>query len=782
LLLKLCKNSGIFCTKHKLLYKDAGKLEVIIMYRLLVLVVLLLFLSCSENAKDAFINGLIAKMTLEEKIGQLTQLPGGRRDNPNSAITLEEEDLIRAGKVGSFFHVSGAVFLKRIQTVAVEESRLGIPLLFAMDNLHGFRTIFPVPLAWASSWEPESVEKATRIAAEEASASGLHWTFAPMVDIAQDPRWGRIVEGAGEDPYLGSLMAAAQVRGFQGSDLRKENTLLACAKHYVGYGGAIGGRDYNSVDVSLSTVHELYLPPFHAAVNAGVGTIMSGFNDLSGIPMTIHDYFINGVLRYKWGFRGFVVSDWNAIAELINHGVAAKPSTAAKRALEAGIDMDMRSRIYQTELPMLIREGGIIEKLVDRAVRRILSAKYDLGLFDDPYCYCDSAREAEMVLHDHFITQAHELACKSIVLLKNENDILPIRKDVPTLSIIGNLAADTRSPMGAWKGFGQEQDVITVLQGIQRAVAKQTRVLYAEGYAFTKEHKNLHTEALAVARQGDVVILVVGEHSDMSGEARSRSDIGLPGEQAKLARAILAAGKPVIVVLMNGRPLAIEDLAKKADVLLETWFLGIRMGTAVAAVIFGDHTPGGKLPVSFPRSTGQIPVYYNHRNTGRPAADDLTKDTARYFDIGINPLFAFGHGLSYTEFTYDKLNIEVGSDTVYISAYINNTGMRAGDEVVQLYIRALVPGKSRPVKELKGFKRLHLKPGEKKRVQFAMPYDILGYYDFYQIYRVEKGIYNIMLGSASDDIRLEDSFEIKNDVAGINQNKLGHTRVVVYGE
>jgi beta-glucosidase len=752
------------------------------MYRLLVLGALLLLAACRENTKESFIDKLIAQMTLEEKLGQLTQLPGGRRDNPNSAITAQEERMIREGKVGSFFHVSGAAFLKKIQEIAVKESRLGIPLLFAMDNLHGFRTIFPVPLAWASSWEPESVEKATRMAAEEAAASGLHWTFAPMVDIAQDPRWGRIVEGAGEDPYLGSLMAAAQVRGFQGKDLRQANTLLACAKHYVGYGAAIGGRDYNSVDVSLSTLHEVYLPPFHAAVNAGVASIMSGFHDLSGIPMTMHDYLLNGVLRHKWGFNGFVVSDWNAIAELLNHGVAALPSDAAESALEAGVDMDMRSRIYQAELPGLIQNGRVIEKLVDRAVRRILSAKYDLGLFEDPYRYCDVGREADIVLNDEFTAYAHELAAKSIVLLKNNGNLLPIDKNVPTLSVIGKLAKDTRSPMGAWKGFGKEQDVITILQGIQQAAAGQTRILYADGYSFSEKDKNLQSQALTVARQGNVVVLVLGEHSDMSGEARSRSDIGLPGEQAQLAEAILATGKPVIVILMNGRPLALDHLARRADAILETWFLGIRMGTAVAAVVFGDYSPGGKLPVSFPRSVGQIPVNYNHRNTGRPAAEDLNKDSARYFDLAISPLFAFGHGLSYTEFTYDDLQVKSGSDTAYISARITNSGRRPGDEVVQLYVQALVAGKSRPVKELKGFKRIYLGPGEKKVVQFALPYNILGYYDFYQIYRVEKGLYHVMLGSASDDIRLADSFALQGNIAGIDENKLGFTRIMVQDE
>jgi beta-glucosidase len=752
----------------------------ILMYRIILIGLIFIISACREQAKDTFIDSLIAKMTLEEKLGQLTQLPGGRRDFPNSLITEQEKASIRAGRVGSFFHVSGAAFLKELQVIAVKESRLGIPLLFAMDNLHGYRTIFPVPLAWTSSWDPEMVKMATRIAAEEASSAGLHWTFAPMVDIAQDPRWGRIVEGAGEDPYLGSVMAFAQVQGFQSDDLSKNNTLLACAKHYVGYGGAIGGRDYNSVDVSLSTLREIYLPPFHAAVNAGVGTIMSGFHDLSGIPMTVHDHLLNGVLRHEWGFNGFIVSDWNAIEELLNHGVAAERSLAAKGALEAGIDMDMRSRVFQTELPDMIQNGAVIEKLVDRAVRRILVAKYNLGLFDNPFRYCDSEREVKTILNANFVACAHDIACRSIVLLKNKGKLLPISKNVGTLAVIGSLAADKRSPLGAWKGFGKEEDVRTVLEGIKHAVSEDTRVLYAEGYSFSGKSENLHEQALSVARKSDVIILTLGEHSDMSGEARSRSDITLPIEQEKLAEAILALGKPVIIVLMNGRPLAFNLIADRANAILETWYLGIRMGTAVADVLFGDYTPGGKLPVTFPRSTGQIPVYYNHRNTGRPASENLNKDSARYFDLPIQPLFAFGHGLSYTDFRYDSLKIVPKSDTAYISLRISNSGEYAGDEVVQLYVRDVVARVSRPIMELKGFKRLHLKPGEAVRVEFALPYTILGFYDFFQIYRVEQGEFKIMIGGASDDIRLEDSFILKNKVLGINQIELGFTKVAVY--
>jgi beta-glucosidase len=752
------------------------------MHRLLLVAVVLILVSCEENARDNFIDALIKNMTLEEKLGQLTQLPGGRRDFPNSAINEQEKALIRAGKVGSFFHVSGAAFLKDIQEIAVNESRLGIPLLFAMDNLHGYRTIFPVPLAWTSSWDPEAVKKAARMAAEEAASAGLHWTFAPMVDIAQDPRWGRIVEGAGEDPYLGSVMAFAQVKGFQSDDLSQPNTLLACAKHYVGYGGAIGGRDYNSVDVSLSTLREIYLPPFHAAVKAGVGSIMSGFHDLSGIPMTVHDPLLNGVLRHEWGFGGFIVSDWNAVEELLNHGIAAERSQAAKAALEAGVDMDMRSRIYQTELPDMIHNGKVVEKLVDRAVRRILVAKHRMGLFDDPFRYCDVKREEQTVLNRDYITYAHDMARRSIVLLKNKRKLLPLSKTAGTIAVIGSLAADKRSPLGAWKGFGKEEDVITILEGIKQTVSATSRVLYAEGYSFTAMNDDLQQQALSIASKGDVIILTLGEHSDMSGEARSRSDITLPAEQENLAEAILGLGKPVIILLMNGRPLAVNLLAEKANAIVETWYLGIRMGTAVADVLFGDYTPGGKLPVTFPRSTGQIPVYYNHRNTGRPAAENLNKDSARYFDLPIQPLFAFGHGLSYTEFHYDSLKIEPKSDTAYISVQISNNGAFAGDEVVQLYVRDKTASVSRPVKELKGFKRLHLKPGECRRVEFALPYTLLGFYDFFQIYRVEPGGYNVMIGSASDDIRLEELLILKNKVSGIDQNKLGFTKVEVYAD
>ena len=752
------------------------------MSRYVLFVFFIVFSSCQKNEKDTFINSLIEKMTLEEKIGQLTQLPGGRRDSPNSRISEQTKNLIRSGKVGSFLHVMGAEFLKELQSCAVKESRLGIPLIFAMDNLHGFRTIFPVPLAWASSWDPEAVKKATRIAAEEATSAGLHWTFAPMVDIARDPRWGRIVEGAGEDPYLGSVMASAEVEGFQTDDLGRENSLVACAKHYVGYGAAIGGRDYNSVDVSLSTIYEIYLPPFHAAVNAGVGTIMSGFHDLNGIPMSVYDELLNGVLRYNWGFRGFVVSDWNAIQELLNHGVVLNRSEAAKKALEAGVDMDMTSMVYQSELPDLIQNGKVVEKLVDRAVRRILSIKYDLGLFDDPYRYCNPVREKNTILKEEFLSYARNIARKSIVLLKNEKNLLPFKKTMGNLAVIGRLATDRRSPMGAWKGFGKEEDVITVLEGIKKTVSKSTRVSFAEGYSFNDKDPMLLRETLRIAEQSDAVILVLGEHSDMSGEARSRSDIALPDEQELLADAVLALNKPVAVVLMNGRPLAIDGIAEKACAILETWYLGVRMGDAVADVLFGDYNPGGKLPVTFPRSTGQIPVYYNHYNTGRPASEDLNKDSARYFDLPIQPLYAFGYGLSYTEFKYGDLETVINGDTAFISLKIRNEGACSGEEVVQLYVRDLVARKSRPIKALKGFMKLNLNPGETKTAKFALPLNILGYYDNYLLYWVEKGAYKIMIGSSSDDIRLESTIMLEKDLSGIDQNKLGFTRVAAYAD
>ncbi len=731
---------------------------------------------------DEFIDSLMEKMSLEEKLGQLAQYPGGGSLGFNTVIDDEKKKLIKKGKVGSFLHVLGADFLGELQRIAVEESRLGIPLIFGLDVIHGLKTIFPVPLAAACSFEPEALEKTTRIAAVEAAASGIHWTFAPMVDIALDPRWGRIVEGAGEDPYLGAVMAKAQVEGYQGDDLSFENTILACPKHYVAYGAAQGGRDYNSVEVSLRTLNEVYLPPFLAAVKAGAGSLMNGFNDINGEPMANNKELLTDVLRDKWGFEGFVVSDWNSIAELLNHGVVKDRVDAGKKALTAGIDMDMTSGIFGEEILKSVKKGDISEKLVDKAVRRILEAKYKLGLFDDPFKYCKVEVEKAEVLKDEHIEAAKEAACKSIVLLKNESGVLPLKKDLGTVAVIGSLADDSRAPLGSWKAFGEEKDVVTVLEGIKNAVSKDTKVIYSKGCDIKGNDKSGFKEAVSVATEADMVVLVLGESADMSGEARSRSEIDLPGVQKELARKIAGTGTEVVVVLMNGRPLSIPWLTENVPAILEAWFLGIGSGNAIADVLFGDYNPGGKLAVTIPRSVGQIPYFYYHKNTGRPSSvEDLF--TSRYFDLPITPLYPFGHGLSYTEFKYSKLKIKnkkvKTNDSLEISFSIKNTGKIAGSEVIQLYIKDVVASIAPPVKKLVGFKRIYLENGEEVKINMKMPINLLGFYNKEMKKVLEPGEVKIMIGSSSEDIRLDDSFTIEGKVSEIDEAEIYYSEISV---
>jgi len=739
-------------------------------------------LSLLKPPMDEFIDSLIAKMTLEEKLGQLAQYAGGGSRGFNTKIDEEKREMVRKGKVGSFLHVLGADFLGKLQKVAVEESRLGIPLIFGLDVVHGFKTIFPVPLASACSFEPEAVQEAARIAALEASASGIHWTFAPMVDIALDPRWGRIVEGAGEDPYLGAVMAKAQVEGYQGDDLSFANTIIACPKHYVAYGAAQGGRDYNSAEVSLRTLNEVYLQPFLAAVKAEAGSVMSGFNDINGEPMTANKVLLTNVLREKWGFDGFVVSDWNSIGELINHGIAKDKVDAGKKALSAGVDMDMTSGIFGEDILKYVKKGEISEELVDRAVRRILEAKYKLGLFDDPYKYCKVEVEKAEILKEEHIKIAREMACKSIVLLKNENDVLPLKKDLEKIAVIGPLANDARSPLGSWKAFGEEKDVVTVLEGIKNTVPEGTKVLYSKGCEVDSNNKSGFEEAVSVAAEADVVVLVLGESADMSGEARSRSEIYLPGVQKKLAKSIVGTGTKVVVVLMNGRPLAIPWLDGNVSAVLEAWFLGIQSGNAIADVLFGVYNPGGKLAVTVPRSVGQIPCFYYHKNTGRPASIENLY-TSRYFDLSITPLYPFGHGLSYTEFKYSRLKIEnkkvKANDSLEISFSIKNTGKMAGSEVVQLYIKDVVASVAPPVKKLTGFKRIYLRSGEEAKINIKMPVNLLGFYNVEMKKIVEPGEVKIMIGSSSEDIRLDDSFTIEGKETEIGESEIYYTEVEV---
>jgi beta-glucosidase len=706
-----------------------------------------------SSAIERKIDSLLSRMTLEEKIGQLVQVSGNFNNGEGrSTLTPGQIEMIRQGRVGSFLNVFGAAATREVQRTAIEESRLKIPLLFGFDVIHGYLTTFPIPLAEASTWDPELIEKAERVAAVEATAAGIHWTFAPMVDIARDPRWGRIAEGAGEDTYLGSCMAAARVRGFQGKDLAAESSLLACAKHFAGYGGAEGGRDYNTVDISERTLREVYLPPFKAAVDAGAGTLMSSFNEISGIPSTANVQLITNTLRGEWGFDGFVVSDWNSVGELINHGVAADQAEAAVLGLKAGVDMDMESYCYQETLATAVRDGRVSESELDEAVRRILQAKFRLGLFDNPYKNCDVNREQHDILTAEHRRMAREVAQRSIVLLKNEDHVLPLRKDLKSVAVIGPLADDTAAPLGPWKQNGRPEDVISVLSGVKAKLSAGTSVLYAKGCEVEGSSKPTIEEAAEIAKKVDAVIMVVGETADMSGEGASRSSLNLPGDQEELVRAMLALGKPLVVVLMNGRPLAIPWIAANVPAIVETWFLGVECGNAVADVLFGDVNPSGKLPATFPRAVGQLPVYYNHKNTGRPA-DDHQRNTSRYMDLPSTPLYPFGYGLSYTSFSYSQLQLgstrmEAG-DSVVVSVVVKNTGNCQGEEVVQLYIRDEVGSVTRPVKELKGFQRISLAPGQSQRVSFTLTPEQLKFYDCSMRWSVEPGKFKVYVGPDS---------------------------------
>ncbi|MEZ0471865.1 glycoside hydrolase family 3 N-terminal domain-containing protein [Luteimonas salinilitoris] len=718
----------------------------------------------ASGDEGAVVESLLARMTLEEKLGQLTQ-SRGRGSDTGPRVPEGGEAQIRAGQIGSFLGVYGADYSRQMQQVAVEESRLGIPLLFAHDVIHGFRTTFPVPLAEAASFDLEAVENAARIAAVEATAHGLHWTFAPMVDIARDPRWGRIVEGAGEDPYLGSRMAEARVRGFQGTDLTAPDTLLATAKHFVAYGGAEGGRDYNTVDVSERTLHEVYLPPFKAAVAAGVQSIMPAFNEVAGVPMHAHRPLIETLLREQWGFDGVLVSDYNAVQELMQHGVAATRTDAAILGLEAGVDIDMVSGIYLEDVAEAVRDGRLDEALVDASVRRVLRAKYRLGLFDDPYRYSDPAREAAMTLTPAHREAARELARKSFVLLKNDGDTLPLSKRLRTVAVIGPLADDRRQMLGNWAAAGRPEDAVTPLDGIRAALGPDVRVLHAQGAEIDGDDVSGLDEAVRIARQADAVILMLGEDQEMSAEANNRTTLDLPDVQEELAQAVQATGKPVVAVLFGGRPLSVNWLHDNVPSILMAWFPGVEAGNALADVLFGDHAPSGKLPVTFPRNVGQVPIHYNHKNTGRPP-DAEDKYTSKYLDVHWTPLYPFGHGLTYTRFRYDDLRVKtprIGrGEAVDVEVTVTNAGGRAGDEVVQLYLRDDVASFTRPVKELRGFQRVTLQPGESRTLRFRLEPEAMALLDADLRPVVEPGTFTVFAGGSSAETS-ETTFEVVAD-------------------
>jgi len=697
----------------------------------------------AQPAIEHRVDSLLALMTLDEKVGQLVQW---------NHDEIDRTGLIREGKVGSMMNILGAEETRKFQEIAVEESRLKIPLLFGLDVIHGYRTTFPIPLASSCTWDPALIEKAERVAATEATASGIHWTFAPMVDIARDPRWGRIAEGAGEDPYLGSLIAAAKVRGFQGSDLASATSLLACAKHFAAYGGAEGGRDYNTVDISERTLREIYLPPFHAAVQAGVGTLMCSFNEIDGVPSSGNRMLLTDILRGEWGFDGFVVSDWGSIGEMLNHGNVGDSTSAAALSIHAGVDMDMQSGCYADELALAVKNGLVPESEVDEAVRRVLREKFRLGLFDNPYRNCDVERERNDVLTPGNRELARAVADHSIVLLRNDHALLPLEKTIKSLAVIGPLADDQDDPLGPWSGAGRPEDVVTVLTGIKAKLTSGTLVRYAEGCSVSASAHEDFSSALKVAQESDVIVAVVGEDRSMSGEASSRSYLGLLGNQEELVRKLEATGKPLVVVLMNGRPLAIPWLAKNVPAVVEAWFLGVETGNAVADVLFGDFNPGGKLTASFPRATGQVPIYYNHKNTGRPA-DDTVKWTSRYLDLPSSPQYPFGFGLSYTTFSYRDLSLSSQqlhpNDSIVVATVVRNTGNRAGEEIAQLYIHDEVASITRPVKELKGFRKVTLKPGESQTVRFVLKPEDLMFYNLAMKRVVEPGAFEVFVGPNS---------------------------------
>ena len=676
------------------------------------------------------IDALISRMTVQEKVGQLNQIGGEFATGPDFKNDVNREMLIREGRVGSLLNIVDPDYMRELQRLAVEESRMKIPLLFALDVVHGYKTIFPVPVAQACSWDMAAIEKAERIAATEAASAGIHWTFAPMVDIARDPRWGRVMEGSGEDPYLGSCIAKARVSGFQGKDLSAKNTILACAKHFAAYGAAEGGRDYNTVDVSKLVLREVYLPPFRAAVEAGVGSVMNSFNVVFRIPASGNDFLMNQVLKNEWNFQGFVISDWNSYGEMLAHGVAADKLEAACLAMNAGSDVDMEGDVYAEALVQAVEQGLVSEERLNDAVCRFLSMKFRLGVFNNPYGYIDPERMEKKFMHPEHQAAALDLAQKSVVLLKNEDELLPLKKDLACIAVIGQMAdsREFRDMMGNWSAMGDMNDVITILQGVRKSVPGHTKVLYAKGCeAFGECPDSLIQEAVIAAGEADVVLLVVGENGYMSGEAASRAHIGLPGQQDELVKAVHAAGKPVVLLLMNGRPLTIQWCDDHIPAILEIWHLGTMGGQAVADVIFGDVNPSGKLPVTFPLTLGQVPLYYNALNTGRPVIQGSPSSfRSAYIDCPNDPIYPFGFGLSYTTFTYSKLkvkkNISAGNEAE-VTVTVRNTGEMAGDEVVQIYISSLESQFPVPARSLCAFKRIHLEPGETRSVKFMLSAD-----------------------------------------------------------
>ncbi|MBN1972476.1 MAG: glycoside hydrolase family 3 C-terminal domain-containing protein [Sedimentisphaerales bacterium] len=720
---------------------------------------------------DKQVEELLAKMTLSEKIGQMVQI-----NDFDGVISDELKQRLRDGKIGSMLNEIVPEANLEIQRIAVEESRLGIPLIMARDVIHGYRTIFPIPLAQAATWDPNLAQACARIAAKEASSAGFQWTFAPMMDIARDPRWGRIAEGFGEDPYLGSCFAAAMVRGFQGDDLSSPDTIAACAKHYVGYGAAEGGRDYDTANIPESLLRNVYLPPFKAAVDAGVAAVMSAFNEINGIPATGNVHTLRDILKNEWGFDGFVVSDWKSTAEMMEHGFCEDMRDVAEKSIIAGIDMEMQSSAYGDYLEELVKEGAISEKLIDDAVRRILRIKSRLGLFEKPSIY---SAKLPGKPNEEALALAKTTAMKSMVLLKNNDKLLPLSKDLKSIAIIGPLADDPYEVLGTWNRDGKPEDTITPLAAILDMIGGDTEINFITGLPYSRSKDTSEfAKAIELAKKSQIVLFFAGEESILSGEAHSRAYLNLPGAQDELIAELAKTDTPVVLVIFAGRPLTIGDIAEKIDAILYAWHPGTMTGSAVADLIFGIESPSGKLPITFPKTEGQIPIYYNHKNTGRPPEgkqltmiDDIPLrayqsslgDAARYLDIGYKPLYPFGYGLSYTQFEYANLKLSSDKvklgDNIKVSVDVTNTGDMEAEEVVQLYVRDLVASLTRPVKELKGFKRIRLKKNETKTVDFALSADSLGFHTNEGKYVVEAGKFHLWTGGSSE-AELMTEFEI----------------------
>ncbi len=729
---------------------------------------------CAQSTYQAKARALVAKMTVEEKIGQLNLLTPGGNVPTGAVVSNDVEGKIAKGQVGGLFGIMTPEKVRQAQTIAVKQSRLHIPLLFGLDVIHGHRTIFPIPLGLAASWDTVLVQQSARIAATEATADGLNWAFSPMVDIARDPRWGRVAEGAGEDPYLGSLMAKAMVKGYQGNDLSSNNTLMACVKHFALYGAAEAGRDYNTVDMSPVKMYEYYLLPYKAAVDAGVGSVMSSFNEINGVPATANQWLLTDLLRKQWGFKGLVVSDYTSVNEMIAHGIGDLKTVSA-RALSAGLDMDMVGEGFLTTLPQSLKEGKASMQDIDAACTRIIEAKYKLGLFDDPYRYVDESRPAKDILTPENRKAARAIAAHSFVLLKNHAQILPLQRK-GTIALIGPLADNKKEMLGTWVVAGDPMKSVTVLEGLKEAGGSQVNLLYAQGANITDDpylfsnlnpfgpqvEKSSRTpeamlqEAVETANKADVVVAVLGESVTMSGEASSRSDIGIPESQKNLLKVLVQTGKPVVLVVFTGRPLTLDWEDAHVNAILNVWAPGTEAGHAISDVLYGDYNPSGKLTMTFPRNVGQIPLYYNHKRTGRPF-NAQNKFTSKYLDIPNEPLYPFGYGLSYTNFVYGDLQLSKknlkGNDTLKATITVKNAGNYAGEETVQLYISDPVASITRSVKDLKGFQKIFLQPGEQKEVSFTITTEQLKFYNSALKYDWEPGEFIIEAGTNSAAVK-----------------------------